>query len=259
MNEGYLLQSFNGSKAKLTLRSVQELDYAFVDDVGHSLVKVAQYGIIAIVVIIIIYISAMVFLERRWFADLADYVGRSRVAWTSDMASYPSHTNAAGRQSFYREDMDRVISAPTLLGFIGSSRNPLLHTWLPRFFDRIPALRRSPRARSNATWFVSYITYTPALLLLAVALLGIFSIEVQLAALKPTEKNAQDQVNTGLASFKGDILSQVNNATAEQSYQYANHSNVALLNVQKGINEDMVRIISMVFFCILFKQLKFYV
>lgn len=210
-----------------------------MDDVGQSLVKVAQYGIIAIVVIIVLYISAMVFMERRWFVDLADYVDRSRATWASDMAIRPDNIYGQVGQ-LHQNDLDRVINAPALLGFIGSSRNPLLRTWLPKLVDRIPPLRKSPRARSNATWFVSYITYTPALLLLAIALLGIVSIEIQLAAMKPTEKNAQDLVNTGLTSFKSDILAQVNNVTAEKSTQYANESNVALMTVQNGINEDMV-------------------
>lgn len=183
----------------------------------------------------------MVFLERRWFVDLAEYVDRSRSTWASDISIHPGQGYGGNTDSLRRSDMDRVISAPALLGFIGSSRSPLLRSWLPKFMNRVPVLRKSPRARSNFTWFVSYITYTPALLLLAVALLGLLSIEIQLAALKPTEKNAQDQVNSGLTSFKADILAQVNNATAEKSMQYANGSNTALMTIQNGINEDMVR------------------
>ncbi|KAK9897961.1 hypothetical protein P389DRAFT_210332 [Cystobasidium minutum MCA 4210] len=224
---------------KETLAFCKNLDYTFVDEVGHTLVKVAQYGIIVIVVFILLHISAMVFLERRWFADLSEYVDRSRETWASDLSSSSIHGTARVSNSFNRQDMDRVINAPALLGFIGSSRNPLLRSWLPRFVNRVPAIRRSPRARSNLTWFVSYITYTPALLLLAVALLGLVSIEIQLVALKPTEKTAQDQVNTGLSSFRESIVAQVNNATVEKSMQYANGSNTALLNVQNGINEDM--------------------
>lgn len=182
----------------------------------------------------------MVFVERRWYADLSDYVDRCRASWANDMTSTSQQGYGAYTNTFQRSDMERVIDRPALLGFIGSSHNALLRAWLPRLMDRIPRLKRSPRARSNVTWFVSYITYTPALLLLAVALLGIISIEIQLAALKPTEKTAQRQVNTGLSSFKESIIAQVNNATAEKSQQYANSSNIVLLGVQNGINEDMV-------------------
>lgn len=179
-------------------------------------------------------------MERRWFVDLEEYVDRSREAWAGDMSRTSNHAYVPASTSFHQSDMDRVINAPTLLGFIGSSRNPLLRSWLPKLMNKIPPLRRSPRARSNTTWFVSYITYTPALLLLAVALLGLISIEIQLAALKPTEKTAQDQVNTGLSSFRESILAQINNATLEKSMQFANGSNAALLSVQNGINDDVV-------------------
>jgi hypothetical protein len=190
-------------------------------------------------VFIVLYISALAFLETRWFADLKEYVDDSRATWTTDMIHHhedaPKHAN-----SLHRSDVDRVMTGHMLLGFVGNSRNPLLRTWLPKFMNRVPPFKRSPRARSNLTWFVSYITYLPALLLLAMALLGLLSIEIQLAALKPTEKTAQDQVNTGLASFKGDILAQINSKTAETSRQYANGSNTVLLGMQNGINEDMV-------------------
>ena len=214
---------------------------AFVDDVGHSLVKVAQYSIIAICVLIVLYIGAMVFIERSWYASLQDYVQVSRSTWISDMSlSAAERTAGANRDGIGREDADRVLNAHTLLGFIGASSNPVLRTFVPWFADLVPPLRRSPRARSNFAWFMAYVTYLPALLLLTVAVLGLVSIEIQLAALKPTEASAEKQVDQGLAQFRGSILDRINAATYEQSAEYSNKTNEVLMALESGLNDDLV-------------------
>ena len=184
----------------------------------------------------------MVFVERRNHRSLRNYVAASRAQWAEDMELNKSHAYLPGQNSagFNRADIDRVLSTHNLLGFISSSSNPLLRSFLPWFMHKIPPIRRSPRARSNLTWVVAYITYLPALLLLALALLGLISIEIQLAALKPTEANAQTQVNQGLASFRTGILDKVNNATYQQSAEYSNSINTVLLNMQNNLNDHMV-------------------
>lgn len=184
----------------------------------------------------------MVYVERRHFRSLADYVYASRAQWVDDMEQSRQDAYLPGQSGgIGRSDVDRVLSTSTLLGFIASSSNPLLRSWLPWTMRKIPAFHRSPRARSNATWFVAYITYLPALLLLALAAFGIVSIEIQLAALKPTEATAQKQVDQGLGEFKGTILARVNNATYEQSVAYSNGTNAVLLKMQNDLNDNMVR------------------
>ena len=240
---------------------MQDLDTSFVDDVGQGLIKVAQYGIIAICVFILLYIASMVFVERRYYRSLTDYVDQSRAQWAEDMDPHKDYAylpTQAG-SGIGRADIDRVLSTHTLLGFIASSNNPLLRSFLPWCMDKIPPLRRSPRARSDVTWFVAYITYLPALLLLTVAVLGLVSIEIQLAALKPTEANAQQQVNQGLSSFRSGILEKVNNATYEQSAAYSNGTNTVLLGMQSDLNDKMVSIpfrlqtrLALTVFCLVF-------
>lgn len=139
-----------------------------------------------------------------------------------------------------QDDVDRVLSTPTLLGFITASGNPLLRTFLPWLMDKIPPLRKSKRARSNFTWFFAYITYLPALLVLLVALLGLLTIEIQLAALKPAEGEAQKQVDQGLSGFRGTVMDHINNSTRNTSSTFAGNSNKIILDLQNSINDDMV-------------------
>jgi hypothetical protein len=89
-------------------------------------------------------------------------------------------------------------------------------------------------------WFFAYITYLPALLLLLVAILGLLTVEIQLAALKPTEANAQAQVDAGLSDFKGQILAKINNATQASSLAYASASNAVLSDLESSVNDGMV-------------------
>lgn len=203
----------------------------------------AKYGIIAICIFILLYLGAMVFVERRYYRSLSDYVEISRRQWADDLYLDHNYSYLPGQASsgFNRAEIDRVLSKHTLLGFIASSSNPLLRCFLPWVMNKIPPLRRSPRARSNLTWFVAYITYLPAVLLLTIAVLGLVSIDVQLAALKPTEAQAQKQVDQGLGDFKSTIVERVKNATYEQSAQYSNRTNVVLLNMQNNLNDHMVR------------------
>lgn len=186
----------------------------------------------------------MVFLERRRFAGLAEYIERCREEWASDMGTkYGDNYNygsSLAAQSFNRDDVNRVLTGTALLGFLACSQNTLLRSYLPKMMNRIPRLRQSPRARSNITWFAAYITYLPALLLLAVSLFGLLTIEVQLAALKPTEKTAQEQVNNGLDSFKDDILARINSASAAKSLEFAQGSNAVIMGMQNGVNDNMV-------------------
>lgn len=89
-------------------------------------------------------------------------------------------------------------------------------------------------------WFFAYITYLPALLLLLVALLGLLTIEIQLAALKPTEASAQAQVDAGLSGFKDQIRAKINNATQASSLAYSSASNAVLSDLENSVNNGMV-------------------
>lgn len=230
--------------AKETMAFCQDLDLSFVDNVGNEIVKVAQYAIIGICVIIVLFIGALVFQHRMWYNSLVGYVNVSRLAWAEDMGvaqsqqqSYHLPTGHGG--GIGRSDVDRIWSTATLMGFVAASTNPILRTFVPWVSNRVPPLKRSPRARSNFTWFMAYVTYLPALLLLLVAVLGLLTNEIQLAALKPTEARAQGQVDEGLSSIRGSIIDSLNDRTRNSSIAYANGTNTVLLGVQNGINDDM--------------------
>lgn len=172
----------------------------------------------------------MVLKERFAFRSLSDFVESSRTTWLNDMST---------PNGISRIDADNALSTSTLLGFLQTSSNPLLR-WLSNTLNRIPWMKRSPRAPSNTMWFFAYITYLPALLLLLVAILGLLTVEIQLAALKPTEANAQAQVDAGLSDFKGQILAKINNATQASSLAYASASNAVLSDLESSVNDGMV-------------------
>ena len=209
----------------------------FVDRVGADLVKVAKFGIIAIALVILAFTALMVIQQRFTFRAVAEYVDLTRQGWREDVDLQQYTPNA--ERDLHHLDRDGALSRTALLGFATAVFNPFLR-FLPRVFKRVPPLRKSARARSNMTWLVAYITYLPALLLLLVGLLGLFSVEIQLAALKPTEAKAQEQVNEGLSGLKATALAKLNAVTEEKSIKFANDSNRAIIVLETNVNENLV-------------------
>ena len=93
---------------------------------------------------------------------------------------------------------------------------------------------RSARQRHLARWFVAYVTTTPALFILSLALAGLFSCLCQYILLKAIEKEVPALINQ-VGDFAGKVVSKLEHA----SDQWANGTNQLILAENAKINHDV--------------------
>lgn len=92
----------------------------------------------------------------------------------------------------------------------------------------------SPKRQVLTRWFIAYITSTPALLVLAIALAGLFSCLCQYILLKSIEKEVP-----ALATQVGQFAEKVVFALDDASNAWANTTNSAILKENFKINNDV--------------------
>lgn len=92
----------------------------------------------------------------------------------------------------------------------------------------------APRKQILSRWFIAYITSTPALVVLAIALAGLFSCLCQFILLKAIQREVPQLVNT-----IGGFTDKVVNALEQASAEWANGTNTAILAENAKINQDV--------------------
>ena len=92
----------------------------------------------------------------------------------------------------------------------------------------------SPKRQILTRWFVAYITSTPALVVLAIALAGLFSALCQYVLLQAVAKEVP-QLTYQISSFADKVVGSVENASAT----WANQTNTAIIAENDKINHDV--------------------
>jgi hypothetical protein len=94
---------------------------------------------------------------------------------------------------------------------------------------------RNPRTQVLVRWCIAYCTSLPALVLLSLALAGLFSCLLQLIFLKAIEKEVPT-LTAEVAGFVGDIVNKLNNASAS----WANSTNAVIVSESGKLNHDLL-------------------
>jgi hypothetical protein len=92
----------------------------------------------------------------------------------------------------------------------------------------------TPKKQILSRWFIAYITTTPALVVLAIALAGLFSCLCQFILLKAIQREVPQLVNT-IGAFTDKVVNALDQASAE----WANGTNTAILAENSKINNDV--------------------
>ena len=92
----------------------------------------------------------------------------------------------------------------------------------------------APRKQVLVRWFIAYITSVPALIVLSIALAGLFSCLCQFILLKAIEKEVPSLVNT-VGAFTEKVVTALEGASVE----WANGTNAAILAENTKINNDV--------------------
>ncbi|MCJ1329376.1 plasma membrane fusion protein prm1 [Thelotrema lepadinum] len=92
----------------------------------------------------------------------------------------------------------------------------------------------SPKRQMLTRWFVAYITSPPALIVLAIALAGLFSALCQYVLLEAVAKEVP-QLTYQISNLADKVVASVDNA----SVTWANHTNAAIIAENDKINSDV--------------------
>jgi hypothetical protein len=92
----------------------------------------------------------------------------------------------------------------------------------------------APKKQILSRWFVAYITSTPALVVLAIAMAGLFSCLCQYILLKAIQREVPALVNT-IGAFTDKVVNALDQASAD----WANGTNTAILAENAKINNDI--------------------
>lgn len=143
--------------AKQVVSFCSDLDTSFVNDVGAGLRKTIQISLILLGVGLLLIIAISCLLERyRYNALLAGVENNKQLIFNT---GHPSEKNAC-------PPVDGFPSTPALMAVLAFNQQPLAFSLFDKLLRKAPKFRSSATKRTRAFWFLSYVTYPPALLLL---------------------------------------------------------------------------------------------
>ncbi|GAA5872068.1 hypothetical protein JCM16303_000966 [Sporobolomyces ruberrimus] len=217
--------------AKQTVELCQDLDTAWIDDVGHDLAKFVKLAIGLVILLMVLFMLACAVWERYSYRNFIGGVMSAREAWIRDLVD--KSTN-----SVHPSSAQEALSKPNLLSFLNASSHPTLFAFVSRL-QRLLSIRTS-NARSNLIWFFSYIAHPNAWAFLALGLVGLLVVQIQLWALRgPVKDMTTKRANEGAGEFSNSVIASLNSKMNESSADFAARSNEAIGSVESGINEDL--------------------
>ena len=209
------------------------MDLTFVDDLGRDLVKIARIGAGLIAAAAILIILGNMFLQWwRWYF-LQNHLEYIREAWSADPTVAHS-PKVAGLHGAPAPSMS--MTNHNLLIFINTSEHPLISRILDQFSARF---KLTPAQHTKARFFISYTTYPPALVCLLIGLIGLLSVQVQLAAIHPLEAHYTAKASAGVSSFNAQIAAQISSGMTNDSATYAAQVNAHITDVQTTLNNGV--------------------
>ncbi|KAG6874500.1 hypothetical protein C0995_010410 [Termitomyces sp. Mi166 len=210
-----------------TLTFCNDMDLSVVDDVGHDIIQTAKIGTVILIVIALVLVGLNCLLEWYKWRCMKRHLEYTRQAWISD----PTMSHA------------KVASAPivtltdhNLMMLNASSAHPLL----TRIANKISKLLHlSPSQHTHLQWFFHYIFHPPALACLLIGLIGLLSIQIQLAVMDPLTNKYQQRSADATADFSNTIFTAINGSMYNQSATYANEVNARVDTIQTTINDGV--------------------
>ncbi|KAG6891582.1 hypothetical protein C0992_003610 [Termitomyces sp. T32_za158] len=210
-----------------TLTFCNDMDLSVVDDVGHDIIQTAKIGTVILVVLALVLVGLNCLLEWYKWRCMKRHLEYTRQAWLSDPTT--AHTKVASSPIV-------TLTDHNLMMLNASSAHPLL----TRIGNNISKLfRLTPTQHTHLQWFFHYIFHPPALACLLIGLIGLLSIQIQLAAMGPLINKYQQRSADATADFSNTIFTAVNGSMYNQSVAYANAVNARVDSIQTTINDGV--------------------
>ena len=204
-----------------------DMDTSVVDDLSHDLVKIAQIGVIILIVVAILLVGANCALEWYKWRCLKNHLQYTREAWTSDPSIVYSGPKSAPTVH---------LSDHNLMMLSGNMQHPLL----TKIANRIARLLRfSPSQYVHLTWFFHYVFHPPALACFLIGFFGLLSVQIQLIAIGPLEHKYSQQAAASVNDFSNTIATSINASMYNQSAAYASDINGRVDHIQSTVNDGL--------------------
>ncbi|RDB16658.1 Plasma membrane fusion protein PRM1 [Hypsizygus marmoreus] len=232
INDTFGAISFNSSTLPVPKQNLltfcNDMDLSVVDDVGHDLIKVAKIGVIILIILALLLIGLNCLLEWYKWRCMKAHLEYTRQAWMSD----PTMVHAKptiGAPSV-------TLSDHNLMLLNANSSHPLL-TRISNNMSKL--LRLSPSQHTHLQWFFNYVFHPPALACLLIGLIGLLSIQLQLAAMGPIIAKYQERSAGAASGFSNTIATSINASMYDQSAAYASDVNGRVDAIQTTINQGV--------------------
>ncbi|KAF9460713.1 hypothetical protein BDZ94DRAFT_1311228 [Collybia nuda] len=231
INDTFGALSFNSSVLPVPQQSrlsfCNDMDLSVVDDVGRDFVKIAKIGTLILILLALLLIGLNCLLEWYKWRCMKAHLQYTREAWTSDPTITHSKSSAVPQVT---------LSDHNLMMLHANSAHPLL-TRITNNLSR--RLHLTPSQHTHLQWFFNYIFHPPALACLLIGLIGILSIQIQLAAMGPLVSKYEERSASTASDFSNTIATSINDTMFSQSAAYANDVNARVDAMQATINEGI--------------------
>ncbi|KAF8070095.1 plasma membrane fusion protein PRM1 [Lyophyllum atratum] len=231
INDTFGAISFNSSVLPVPQQNLltfcDDMDLSVVDDVGHDLIKTAKIGTIILILLALLLVGLNCLLEWYKWRCLKAHLEYTRQAWTSD----PTMVHAKGPAA-----PSVTLTDHNLMILSANSSHPLF-TRISNNMSKV--LRLTPMQHTHLQWFFNYIFHPPALACLLIGLIGLISIQIQLASMGPLVAKYKERSANTASDFSNTIFTAINSSMYDQSAAYANDVNTRVDTIQTTINDGV--------------------
>ncbi|GAA98787.1 uncharacterized protein L969DRAFT_626659 [Mixia osmundae IAM 14324] len=207
-----------------------DLDLGFVDEIGKGVQNVMKEGIVACCLLALVIIGVLCLWEC-WRCDREiETIESAKEIWLKQQQMSKRFSLDS------RQTSGDLLSTRSLRVFLHDAQFPLLHKSVLACEAKVPALRRSSSARDSLSWLLSFICHPTALLVLALGLVGLISIEIQIAMLNDFRGPATQQAAAGTAILTQNASTALEARLQDASTQYAASVNSVLQTTETSLN-----------------------
>lgn len=155
------------------------------------------------------------------------------------LQQHVASTRAAFIVSDGDEKQNYILKDRSLMSLLQLSTHPLLAEWGLKMAMRVGI--RSIDGKNRLRWWLAWISHPIAIVLLIMGLVGLLSVEVQLAAVDRIGHHYQDRFQNMADESASGVQVRIDAALQGMSTDYAKKSNVVLQLAQEDLNNHLFR------------------
>ncbi|KAM0790331.1 hypothetical protein ACM66B_003216 [Microbotryomycetes sp. NB124-2] len=213
--------------ARHTVDICTRLDTTWLDTIAHDVSKVVRISMALVALAAVVLILSTTFLAHRRNKTFLSTLSLVKSSWLSSLSplSPPSETLSTVRLVTHHS----ALSHP----FVTS----LIHSLYP------PSMQDShkrTRKRSRTTWFLTYVSNSTGLALLAFGIVGLVVVSIQIAVLRgPVADMARRRAEEGARDFRTSLTETINDDMLESVKSWETGMNERIVALETKVNEDL--------------------